>query len=442
LLHIKGGMALKKIHTLVAVLGLGLLGGGAWYWQNKGPGAGAAAGGAAPPAAPGPQGPGAPGAGAGPGGRGPGPSAGPAPVEVGPVAQVTLSDDASAVGSLRSRQGVVLRPEVSGRIAQINFTDGQRVKRGQLLVQLDDTLQQAQAQQAEAQAAIARTNLKRSRELMAQGFVSPSAVDQNEAALQVAEAQVALARAQLARMRMLAPFDATTGIKLVNIGDYLKDGADIVALEDMSSMSVDFRLPERYLARVRQGQPIDMAVDALPGRSFKGRVDAVDAQVDANGRSLLVRARVDNPDAVLRPGMFARPRIVFAVRENALVVPEEALVPLGSKQFVFRIEPDGKGGQQARRIEARLGLRIEGKAELLEGLKPGDRVVTAGHGRLVRAEVTPVRVIDLSNPAEPRPAGRGASAASGAGPGARAASGAGAGVPGGASGIARGMPAT
>ncbi|MEN9626884.1 MAG: hypothetical protein RJA10_110, partial [Pseudomonadota bacterium] len=321
-------MAIKKIHTVVAVLGMGLLGGGAWYWQHKGPGAGvkAVADAASAPKGPaaGPGGPGAPGAPGAAGGAGRGPG-GPAAVEVGKAETQSLTDDAQAVGSLRSRQGVMLRPEVSGRVAQINFSDGQRVRRGQLLVQLDDTLQQAQAQQAEAQAAIARTNLQRSRELLAQGFVSQSAVDQNGAALQVAEAQVALARAQLARMKVLAPFDATAGIKLVSTGDYLKDGADIVNLEDMSSMAVDFRLPERYLARVKSGLPVEMEVDALPGRKFKGRVEAIDAQVDANGRSLLVRARVDNADAVLRPGMFARPRIVFAVRDKAVVVPEEAL---------------------------------------------------------------------------------------------------------------------
>jgi membrane fusion protein (multidrug efflux system) len=155
----------------------------------------------------------------------------------------------------------------------------------------------------------------------------------------------------------------------------------------------------------------------MPGRSFKGRVEAVDAQVDANGRSLLVRARVDNPDALLRPGMFARPRVVFAVRENAIVVPEEALVPAGARQFVFKIEPDGKGGQQARRLEAKLGLRLAGKVELLEGLAAGDRVVTAGHGRLARSELSPVRVIELGKPAGARPGasapGRGASGAGG-----------------------------
>jgi membrane fusion protein (multidrug efflux system) len=405
---------LKKIHTIVAVLGISVLGGVAWYWQRSAPAGAAAmvtaaAGGGAPVAS----------APAAPRGGGPG---GPVTVEVGKVVSLTLLDDAQAVGSLRSRQGVMLRPEVSGRVAKINFADGQRVRQGQLLVQLDDTLQQAQLQQADAQAAIARTNLQRSRELLAQGFVSQSAVDQNSAALQVAEAQVALARAQLARMKLLAPFDATAGIKLVNVGDYLKDGADIVNLEDMSSMAVDFRLPERYLARVRAAQPVELAVDALPGRTFKGRVDAVDAQVDANGRSLLVRARVDNPDAVLRPGMFARPRVVFAVREGALVVPEEALVPLGDKQFVFKLESDGQGGQQARRLQARLGLRLEGKVELLDGLAAGDLVVTAGQGRLLRAELTPVRVIDLAQAGQARrdgaAPGRAASGASGAGPGA------------------------
>lgn len=412
-----------KLHIAVAVVGLAGAGTAAWWLQSRPvhaePPAGLAPAAAAATPASGTAGTPADGR--------------PAVVEAGPVEVARLEDDLQAVGSLRARQAVMLRPEVSGRIKALSFTDGQRVRRGQVLVQLDDTLQQAQVQQADAQAAIARTNLQRSRELLAQGFVSQSAVDQNQAALQVAEAQVALARAQLARMKMVAPFDATAGIKLVNTGDYLKDGADIVNLEDMSSMAVDFRLPERYLARVKAGQPVDLEVDAMPGRSFKGRVEATDAQVDANGRSLLVRARVDNPDAVLRPGMFARPRIVFAVRERALVVPEEALVPLGARQFVFKIEPDGKGGQQARRMEAKLGLRLPGKVELMNDLAPGDLVVTAGHGRLTRSEVAPVRVIELGKPSGPRPGasgpGRGASRPAAAGGGGSGASAPGRGQP-------------
>jgi membrane fusion protein (multidrug efflux system) len=382
-------MALNKLYTSVAVIGIATAGGLAWWWQNKTPSTGAAAP-AAPTAAPARGGP--PGAG------------GPAAVEVGRVERLTLTDDVQAVGSLRSRQGVMLRPEVSGRIARFGFDDGQRVRRGQLLVQLDDVLQQAQLKQAEAQAGIARTNLQRSRELVAQGFVSQSAVDQNVAALQVAEAQVALAQAQVARMRVLAPFDGLAGIRRVELGDFVKDGADLVSVEDISSMSVDFSLPERYLARVRTGQPVEVVLDALPGRQFKGRIEALDAAVDANGRALLVRAMVENPGALLKAGMFARPRVIFDVRDNALVVPEEALVPQGARQFVFTVI-DGPGGQKvSRRVEAQIGLRLPGKVELLGGVAAGDVVVTAGQSRLLRGEAVPVRVVELGKPSAASPA--------------------------------------
>jgi membrane fusion protein (multidrug efflux system) len=208
---------------------------------------------------------------------------------------------------------------------------------------------------------------------------------------------VALAQAQWARMKLLAPFDGTAGIRRVDLGDYLKDGADIVNLEDLSAMAVDFSLPERYLARVRAGQAVQLVLDALPGRTFAGRIEAVDSQVDANGRALLVRASVENPGALLRPGMFARPRVVFSVREHALVVPEEALVPLGAHQYLFKVI-DGAGGQKvAQRIEAHLGLRLPGKVEVLDGLVAGDVVVTAGQSRLLRGDGLPVRIVDLAN---------------------------------------------
>jgi membrane fusion protein (multidrug efflux system) len=347
---------------------------------------------------------------------------------VGKAQAKTLTDEVQAVGSLKSAQGVMLRPESSGRISRLGFADGARVSKGQLLVQLDDTLQQAQMKQAEAQASIARTNLQRSRELLAQGFVSQSAVDQNAAALQVAEAQVALAQAQLQRMRVLAPFNGTAGLRAVDVGDYVKDGADIVNIEDLSALTVQFALPERYINRLRAGQAVDLAVDALPGRSFKGRVQAVDSQVDANGRALQVLAQVANPGTVLRPGMFARPRVVFSTREGAVVVPEEALVPVGAKQFVFKVVDGADGKKVSQRVEAKLGLRLLGEVEILEGIQPGDSVVTAGHARLLRADSVPVRVIDLNKPpgaGKPgggKPGAAGAGAGPGAGPGAGAAS--------------------
>lgn len=309
-----------------------------------------------------------------------------------------LSDEVQAVGSLKSVQGVMLRPETSGRISRLGFADGARVVKGQLLAQLDDTLQQAQLQQAQAQASIARTNLQRSRELQAQSFVSQSAVDQNAAALQVAEAQVALVQVQVQRMKVLAPFHGTAGLRVVDVGDYLKDGADIVNIEDLSSMTVQFALPERYVDRLRAGQPVDVLVDAMPGRTFKGRVQAVDSQVDANGRALQVLAQVANPGAVLRPGMFARSKVVFSVREGAVVVPEEALVPVGAKQFVFKVVDAADGKKSSQRVEVRIGLRLPGKVEILDGIRAGDTVVTAGHGRLLRGDSVPVRVVDLNKP--------------------------------------------
>jgi membrane fusion protein (multidrug efflux system) len=380
---------LKALHTVVAVVGIALAAGGAWWFQNKGSGKGTD-GTAAAAIAP-----------AGSGGAGQG-AGGPAPVEVGRVEVASIADDAQAVGSVRSHQGVMLRPEVSGRISKIGFNDGQRVRRGQLLVQLDDTLQIAQLQQAQAQASIARTNLQRNRELVAQNFVSASVVDQSAAALQVAEAQVALAQAQLARMRIVAPFDGVAGISTVNLGDYVKDGADLVNIEDTSSMWVDFRLAERFLASLKPGQGVEIQLDAMPGRKFTGQVDAIDSLLDANGRSLLVRARLRNPGGELRSGMFARTRVVFSVRDQALVVPEEALVPQGGKQYIVKVV-DAPTGKLAQRIEARIGMRLPGKAEILEGLKAGDLVVTAGQARAMRGtEAVPVRIVDVGGGERPR----------------------------------------
>lgn len=391
-------MAPKKLHTWIAVAGIAIAAAAAWWLQNrpaaKPPETSAAAPGRAVGTAP------------------PAGGAAPAAVEVGRAEAVRIEDDAQAVGTVRAAQTVMLRPEVSGRVVRIGFKDGQRVRRGQLLVQLDDLLQRAQLQQAEAQASIARTNLQRSRELLTQNFVSQSAVDQNAAALEVAMAQVALAKAQLARLSIVAPFDGVTGIGAVDVGDYLKDGADIVSLEDRSRLWVDFRLPERYLGSTRPGLPVQFTLDALPGQTFDGKVEALDSLIDANGRSLLVRARIDKPSPVLTSGMFARARIVFAVRERAVVVPEEALVPLGGKQYLYKAvdAPANAAADLARppakvsqRLEAKLGLRQAGKVEILEGVAPGDLVVTAGHQRLARGDALPLRVVDLTRAGEPAP---------------------------------------
>jgi membrane fusion protein (multidrug efflux system) len=326
-------------------------------------------------------------------------------VEVAKVESITLVDETQAVGSLRSRQGVMLRPEVGGRVKQILFSDGQRVRKGQLMVQFEDQLQQAQVAQARAELSIAEANHKRNQELVAQNFISQRSLDESSAALEVSRAKLSLAQATLQRLQVLAPFDGITGLKQINVGDYLKDGADMVNVEDIDAVLLDFRLPERFQARVRAGQKAQLTVDALPGRPFTAIVQAVDPLIEANGRSVGVRGCIDNRQLQLRPGMFARVNAVFGSRENALVIPEEAIIPQGGRTFVVKVVAGDKPDVRvSERVAVKVGLRQPGKVEILEGLSAGDTVVTAGHQRLQK-DGTPVRVVDLSQPGGGRPGG-------------------------------------
>ncbi|MEY3445926.1 MAG: hypothetical protein RIR45_681 [Pseudomonadota bacterium] len=452
-------MASKVFYPAIAAVGIALASGAAWWYQSKpqGPqevtGAPAKAGGAGP---------------AKPGGAG-GAAGAPRPagVEVAKVEQTSLQDDAQSVGSLRSRQSVMLRPEVSGRVKALGFEDGARVRAGQLLVQLDDTLQRAEVRQAQAQVSIAQANFKRNQELVEQNFVAKRVLDESAANLQVAQAQQSLADARLQRMAILAPFDGTVGLRVVNPGDYVKDGADLINLEDTSSMVVDFRLPERYERKLKPQQVVELALDAFPGRTFKARVQAVDPLLDANGRSVGIRALLPNtggeaiqqgataggqdarpatdgkpasdakpatgakPSAKplakapagaggpkagpLRPGMFARVTTIFGVNDAALIVPEEAIVPQAGKQFVIKVVapsavPAATGLPAdtewvSLRQEVKLGVRRQGKVEIQEGLSEGQTIVVAGQQRLQR-DGTPLRIVELGRPpAAANPAG-------------------------------------
>jgi membrane fusion protein (multidrug efflux system) len=380
-------MASKAIYPVVAVLGIAAASGAAWWFQHKSaPAASVGTSAGADPAKP----PASAASAAGP--------ARPAAVEVAKVEITKLSDDAQSVGTLRSRQSVIIRPEVSGRVTQINFRDGDRVRKGQLLIQLDDQLQAAQIKQSEAELSIARANHKRNQELVAQNFISQRSVDESAANLEVAQARLALSQATAARLKIFAPFDGMTGIRTVNPGDYLKDGADVVNIEDIEAVFVDFRLPERFQAKVRKGQKAMVDLDALPGRKFEAFVQAVDPLIDTNGRSVGIRACIDNRQMQLRPGMFARVTAMFGERDRAKVVPEEAIIPQGQRQFVIKVV-DGpeKDSKISQRVEVKVGIRRPGRVEVTEGLNEGDVVVVAGHQRLQK-DGSPLRVLDLSRP--------------------------------------------
>ena len=273
-------MASKAIYSVVAVIGIVAASGAAWWYMGKpllpkeiGSAAGASAGASA---------------------AAPASAARAAGVEVVRAQRATLQDDAQSVGSLRSLQSVMLRPEVPGRVLALGFSDGAMVRKGQVLVQLDDTLQRAEIRQAKAQVSIALSNYKRNQELVAQNFVAQRVLEESSASLQVAEAQLALSCARWSRMAIVAPFDGTVGIRNINPGDFVKDGADLINLEDIGSMYVDFRLPERYQSKLQLGQKVELQLDAFPGRIFKASVQAVDPLLDVNGRSVGVRAVLPN----------------------------------------------------------------------------------------------------------------------------------------------------
>lgn len=302
--------------------------------------------------------------------------AAPVRVEVASVKEIPFARGLSAVGSLRSDESVVLRPEVVGRIQAIEFKEGQPVARGQVLIRLDDSVPRAELAQARANLTLAQSHYRRAVELQGKGFVSQQARDESASTLKVQEAAVALAQARLDKMTISAPFAGIVGLRSVSVGDYVNQGQDLAPLEAIDPLKVDFRVPEMYLSKVGVGQQLTLRLDALPGQERQGLVYAVSPLVDAGGRSILLRATVANKDALLRPGMFARVQLLFN-QDKALVAPEAALSPSGETQYVYRVK-DGR----AEKREVTIGERREGRVEILTGVAAGDQLVVAGIQRV------------------------------------------------------------
>jgi len=320
----------------------------------------------------------------GPQAKGDGPPAkggprGPASIEIQAAINKDLADVASAVGTLRANETVVLRSEVAGRIAYLAFKDGETVSKGHTVLKLDAAVQEAELAQAKAELALGQTNFDRSKDLAQRKFVSDSALDQAAANLRVLEAKFQLAKARLDRTVIRAPFSGQLGLRNISLGDYVKEGTDLVLLEDVASLKIDLRLPERFLGRLKKGQPIQVLIDAFPDKTFKAQVEATDIQVDANGRFVLVRGVMANPGGSLRSGMFARASLTLAERKGAVMVPEEAVTPIGNELFVW-LAIDGK----AKRVKVQTGLRQDGLVELIGDVRGGDQVVIAGQQRLMR----------------------------------------------------------
>lgn len=311
-------------------------------------------------------------------------------VETIEVVPTTLSERLNAVGSLVSKDSVMLRPEVAGRIREIRFTEGQSVKKGDLLIRLDDDIARAELAQAQANHGLARSKFQRASELQRQGFISAQGRDEATNTLQVERANVELAQARIAKAALHAPFDGEIGLRNVSVGDYVTAGQDLVTLQAIQQLKVDFRIPEIYLSRIAPGQKLRVMMDAFPNRNWEAEVAAISPLVDVGGRALVMRALVDNTDGTLRPGMFARVNLLLS-QSTALMVPETALLPRGGSQYVFRID-----NGVAHEVEVTVGMRREGMVEIVKGVEAGAHVVTAGlqkiqDGSQVSATLLPPR---------------------------------------------------
>lgn len=314
---------------------------------------------------------------------------GPVPVVAAPVTVAEAIETIRAVGNTEANAAIIVASEIEGRLRSLTAQENAFVETGAVIAELDDALYQAQLSQAQAELAVAKSNYARADKLGDRGFGTGRDRDEALAALRTAEAAVATAQTLIGKTRLTAPFPGKLGLWKVSPGAYLDTGTAITNLENTQVIKVDFRVPERVLARVAIGQAIRLTVDAMPGEVFTGEIFAIDPRVDAAGRSLLIRARVPNDDQRLHPGMFARVELIVEKRPNAVFVEERALVSQGSDRFVFKVV-EGK----AVFVKVTLGVRQGGLVEVREGLGTGDVVVLDGQLKL--GPDTPVQLIDLA----------------------------------------------
>ncbi len=316
-----------------------------------------------------------------------GETTGPPPVIVSPAARLPFAASLEALGDVRANESVVITPVLADHVAAIHFTDGEQVKAGQLLLEMTSDEEHAQLDEARAMRNDRRLTHERVAELHGKGIASERELDAANSALDAANARVAALEATIADREIRAPFDGTLGLRHVSVGAFVEPDTVITTLDDLSLVKLDFTIPETWLPDVQTGMHVVATSDAWKGDTFEGTVAVVDTRVDATTRSATVRAVLPNPDRKLRPGMLLKVRVQRG-DAPALQIPEEALVPVGEKQYVYRIGE----GDVAERVEVKIGRRRVGAVEVLDGIREGDRVVIEGVIRVRPGE--PVAVVD------------------------------------------------
>jgi membrane fusion protein (multidrug efflux system) len=300
-----------------------------------------------------------------------------------------------AVGSLAAVQGVTVTAELTGKVVQIAFTPGSRVKAGDMLVKQDTSSEEAQLRSAEAAAALAKLNVERLGKLLAERTIAQSQYDSAEAGYKQAVAQADNIRASIAKKTIRAPFDGRLGIRLVNLGQVLNEGEAIVSLQSLDPIFVNFALPQQQLSSIKAGLAIRVTTDALPGEIIQGKITAINPQVDAATRNIRVQATVANADERLRPGMYVSVAVVLPDRKEVLAIPATAVLyaPYSDSVFIVEDPPKpnpGKPVKVVRQQFAQLGEKHGDFVAVQSGLKEGETVVSTGVFKLRNGQTVTV----------------------------------------------------
>jgi len=310
----------------------------------------------------------------------PGRAAGPGkPVEVAaaPVVRKPWSDVIEALGTAKANESVVLTAKVTETVERVNFSDGQHVEAGMVLVELSGRAEVANLEEARATLREAEQQYQRQKGLAEAGTIPRSQIDTLVATRDAAKARMQSIRARLGDRVITAPFDGVLGFRKVSAGTLVSPGTEITTLDDISVINLDFTVPELYLSALAPGLAVGARSAAWPDRRFDGTITTIDSRVDPVTRAVIVRAELPNPEALLRPGMLLSVEVASAPRE-ALVVPEIAIGSIGTQQFVYRVEADGS----AKQVRVTLGARRTGEVEIIAGLEEGQQVVTDGLVRM------------------------------------------------------------
>ncbi len=288
-----------------------------------------------------------------------------------------LESTVDAVGTVLADASAVLRTEVPGQVIERHFEEGQQVSKGDRLFSIEATVLEAEVNEARANVEQSDAAYNRAKELVKNHLVSATEFDTARANYNVSIARLHSAESRLSKTVIRAPFDGFIGLRRINVGDYATIGQELVNVVRLDPLRVDFSVPETLLARVQPGQTIDVTVGAFRDQVFEGVITAIDPQIDVTGHSMEVRARLPNPDLQLRPGLFAQVAVSLAVNPNALMVPEQAIWPIGQDKILYIVE-DGVANQRV----VILGDRKPGMVEVVSGLKAGEEIVVAGQMKL------------------------------------------------------------